>query len=789
MTDFLRDVLRDHIHLVSIVPDTEDIRGRHFEADHVAAWAWARSENERGAGVYFTVNKVRPGVHKKSTKDDIVGVRFAHSDIDPPKDGSPWDKDAVLIDILTKGEPSYVIDSGNGWQPLWTLSDQPEDVENINRGIDAVFTSDKCHNIDRILRLPDTINYPNAKKRAVGRVAVPTSLAYESGEVYSSAAVAQRFPFVPPPPSKKVTIDLGEWQPETPESLGLSAQMTELVEREVGRGDRSEHAYNIAAEMIKLNFTNEQIVGLLMNNLWSWSGTIHDQGDPLRQATRKIESALSAGVVRPAMAFDTPAVAPGVEVLPEPPRVTKMREDGLEQRNGKMMFVDEQLEHFKGCTYIEELDAVLCPDWVIRKQPQFNKHYGGHRFIFSPDGVSGSQLTKSAWEAFTENAAFRAPTVQRTCFRPEHEPRAIVHGSGVRMINTWRGLSSVSKEGDASPFINHVRKLLPVGDDADMLLSYMAYCVQNPGKKVQWWPVIQGCPGNGKSMLLSIIRYCLGEEHYHEPDTAKMVRNGIDFNAWVVGCLFVGMEEVYASNRREFLEGFKRYVTNYSLTIRPMYGAEYTGDNRANGMVLTNHRDGVPIDDVERRYAPMFTAQQSRADMIRDGMGGSYFPDLWTWLRADGYAIVNHFLKTHAVNNEWVLSAVAPVTSSTREAVSASLGRAEQEIMESIEQGEPGFAGGWVSSIMLDRLLDAKRVVVPRNKRKEMMEKLGYEVHPGLTNGRCSSVVMPDGGKPRLYVTIGHLSLNATKPSEVERLYTEAQSRAAANVAQSRLGA
>lgn len=785
MTDFIKG----QIHLVAINPNSRAPGNAigYIAPNFSAAETWATKVNtEREWGVYWTINEVPPN-HPGATPDkaEITAVRFAHVDIDPPKVGE-WDKEAALLDLITRGEPSAVIDSGNGWQGLWRVEPgiSNDDIENINRGIAEAFGADNCHNVNRIFRFPGTINYPGAKKVSLGRVPVPASLMYEDDVVRSADWLRARFPFTPAPPSETADIELGEWKVETVESLSLSAEIAELVT--TTGPDRSSHAMSICARMARsVTYTNEQIFGLMMNPDYPWSGTIHEQADPERQAMRKVRD---AAALRPDMDALFPPVA-AVGVLPEPPRVTKMREDGLEQRNGKMMFVDEQLEHFKGCTYIEELDAVLCPDWVVRKQPQFNKHYGGHRFIFSPDGVSGSQLTKSAWEAFTENAAFRAPTVQRTCFRPEHEPRAIIRGSGVRMINTWRGLSSVSKEGDASPFINHVRKLLPVGDDAEMLLSYMAYCVQNPGKKVQWWPVIQGCPGNGKSMLLNIIRYCLGEEHYHEPDTAKMVRNGIDFNAWVVGCLFVGMEEVYASNRREFLEGFKRYVTNYSLTIRPMYGAEYTGDNRANGMVLTNHRDGVPIDDVERRYAPMFTAQQSRADMIRDGMGGNYFPDLWAWLRADGFAIVNHFLKTHAFNTEWVLSAVAPVTSSTREAVSASLGRAEQEVVESIEQGEPGFAGGWVSSIMLDRLLDAKRVVVPRNKRKEMMEKLGYEMHPGLTNGRCSSVVMPDGGKPRLYVTIGHLSLNASKPSEVERMYMDAQNKAASAVAQSRLGA
>ena len=48
-------------------------------------------------------------------------------------------------------------------------------VERINRQLAADLGGDNCHNIDRIMRLPGTINVPNAKKRKAGRV--PT-LAY-----------------------------------------------------------------------------------------------------------------------------------------------------------------------------------------------------------------------------------------------------------------------------------------------------------------------------------------------------------------------------------------------------------------------------------------------------------------------------------------------------------------------------------------------------------------------------------------------------------------------------------
>ena len=67
------------------------------------------------------------------------------------------------------------------------------------------------------------------------------------------------------------------------------------------------------------------------------------------------------------------------------------------------------------------------------------------------------------------------------------------------------------------------------------------------------------------------------------------------------------------------------------------------------------------------------------------------------------------------------------------------------------------------------------------------MRLLGYNYHPALHDGRVNNTVLPDAGKPRLYVKDGHLSLNVTKPAEVARLYTEAQMRAGSENAETRL--
>jgi hypothetical protein len=105
------------------------------------------------------------------------------------------------------------------------------------------------------------------------------------------------------------------------------------------------------------------------------------------------------------------------------------------------------------------------------------------------------------------------------------------------------------------------------------------------------------------------------------------------------------------------------------------------------------------------------------------------------------------------------------------------MGGVEQQILEAIDEGRPGFAGGWVSSSALDKLLKEMRRdnSIPLNKRRELLRDLGYEYHPALHNGRVNNQVLPDGGKPRLFVKSGHLALNIKSPADVAAAYQRAQ--------------
>lgn len=471
----------------------------------------------------------------------------------------------------------------------------------------------------------------------------------------------------------------------------------------------------------------------------------------------------------------------------------------LREAGREYMSATDQLDFFKSCVYIVDQHKVWIPETGdLLDKARFDVVYGGH--VFPLDGQN-DKVSDSAFDAFTRSRIFTAPRATTVCFRPEHPPGAIIQEDGRTLVNTYLPIETKRIVGDATPFLNHLRKLLPDERDRMVMLHYMASMRQNPGVKFQWWPVIQGAEGNGKTLLDRVMSFAVGHRYSHLVNPEAMAKTGNQFNSWVSGNLYLGIEEIYVGHRREFLESFKSTVTNDRVPLESKGTDQKTGDNRLNGMLFTNWQEAVPINVDSRRYSIFYTAQQSAADIMHDGMGGEYFPDLYDWLYGRrkyeqlgpnyGMAVVNEMLATYPLQAEFdpaQLCVRAPATTSTSLALRMSLGRAEQEILEAVEECRPGFTGGWISSLALDRLLDQIKAAVPRTKRRAMLQAVGYDYHPGLRDGRVNNIVAPDNGKPRLFVTLGHLSCNLTDPAAIAKAYTAAQNAPAADAAALRFG-
>ena len=128
-------------------------------------------------------------------------MEYVLADCDPdPGETSADAKGRYQAQLERLPRPTFIIDSGNGIQLLWrlavpimlgepnwdldrTLCYSPEDQAKIDdaEGRSAAVMVELnakagTQNIDRILRLPGTINLPNAKKAREGRIVCPTKL-------------------------------------------------------------------------------------------------------------------------------------------------------------------------------------------------------------------------------------------------------------------------------------------------------------------------------------------------------------------------------------------------------------------------------------------------------------------------------------------------------------------------------------------------------------------------------------------------------------------------------------
>ena len=435
--------------------------------------------------------------------------------------------------------------------------------------------------------------------------------------------------------------------------------------------------------------------------------------------------------------------------------------------------LQNQQKLFKGCCYIRDIHRIFVPDTGGLLRPdQFRAVFGGH--IFTLDSL-GDKTTRNAWEVYTESQAFRFPQAHSTCFRPELKPGEIVDWEGIRHVNTYIPVFTTCVQGDPSPFINLLEKLLPVPQDREILLAYMAACVQHTGTKFQWAPLLQGVEGNGKSFLGTCLTHAVGEKYTHSLDPKDI---GNIFNAWVSQKLLVIVEEVQTKGNLDAVKTLGWLIANRRIPIQGKGQDQITGDNRANFLMFTNSKDAIYKTKKDRKFCIFYTAQQEASDLKTAGMEGSYFPQLYKWARAGGYAAINYYLRKYQIPdtlNPAKNCHRAPDTSSTSAVIINSLGTIEQDVLEAVASGRTGFKGGWISSMAFDQLLRELRVKIPVNKRRRVLEDLGYISHPALCNGRVNNAIPVEGGKPRLYIQKTHTIGNITKASMVTRIYQEAQ--------------
>ncbi|GHF54461.1 DUF5906 domain-containing protein [Seohaeicola zhoushanensis] len=397
---------------------------------------------------------------------------------------------------------------------------------------------------------------------------------------------------------------------------------------------------------------------------------------------------------------------------------------------GPILNPQECAQWFDGCVLISSEGKIRTPKGLYSGPEKFNSEYGGKMFIWDAQG----KITDEPWKAATRSQLWTVPKVEFTCFRPSQAEGQITQDElGRRFLNVYKPAVINCREGDASPWLNHLAKMFPDANDRRILIEYLAHNVKYPGHKVPWAPLIQGAEGIGKNAIKKLMRHAIGKMYFYEPKAKQLNNSGSKFNGWMENKLFFMVDEIKTDENRDLVEVLKPFITEIEMEIEGKGSNQRMGDTPGNWLFFSNHKDAIPITKNGRRYCILYSPLQTVEDIAAAGMGQRYFDDLYSWLGDEangghftGIEIVTHYLMNYPVERGGLPNR-APVTSSTAEAIEESRGWLEQIIAEAVETGRTGFRGGWVSTKGVAEICREQGRAVPSTKTlNKALSEQGY---------------------------------------------------------------
>jgi hypothetical protein len=168
------------------------------DVDWRAVYAWIDARQGK-ANLYFSVNPRVPDAETKikAKMTEVSRLVACHVDVDVHvgEDQAQGIARIAASFATYKLPPTFITSSGGGAQAFWVLREpvaldgseaMARDVAGYNKVFQRDLDGDHCFNLDRIMRLPGTINVPDTVKRAKGRLPrLAEVLVSEPGRVYA----------------------------------------------------------------------------------------------------------------------------------------------------------------------------------------------------------------------------------------------------------------------------------------------------------------------------------------------------------------------------------------------------------------------------------------------------------------------------------------------------------------------------------------------------------------------------------------------------------------------------
>ncbi len=720
--------------VTSIRPDRKAIDTKTFHPDdEIALGEWLGKYNgERN--LYWHVNPPTRDLSKKAEREDIKSVDWLHVDIDP-RAGEDIDEERVralglLKDKLPQGvpPPTVIIFSGGGYQGFWKLQEPipingelalAEDAKRWNQQLEALFSADNCHNIDRIMRLPGTINLPDARKVKKGRVPILAELLeFHDDRVYPLDK------FTPAPAVQmddtgfggggggdvKISGNIERLEQEDLDRWGVPdrvkiilAQGSHPDEPKKGDNSRSAWLFDAICQLVRAEVPDEAIFSIITDPAYGISESVLDKGaNAEKYAIRQIGRAKEE------------AINPDLRMM-----------------NDKHAVIG----NFGGkCRVIEEVyDEALERTRLTRQSfEDIRNRYIKPIAVGKDDKGNMKYVPLGKWWLLN----IKRRQYDTVVFAPEREVKDA--------YNLWRGFACQSLPGDCSIFMDHLLRNICGGrqDHFEYVIGWMARMVQKPATPGEVALVLRGGRGVGKSLFARELGYLLGRHFLSVSNPSHLVGN---FNSHLRDVVLLFAEEAFYAGDKKHASILKTLITEKTITIEAKGIDAEAAPNYVHLIMASNDMHVVPAGGDERRYMVLDVATDNQRD-------SKFFGRFLKQMENGGREALLHFLRTYDLDGFQVRT--VPNTDALREQKLLSLSVEEewwyQKLSDGITLSETG-GESWLVDVPKSDLVDdyieyTRKFNVTRRGNQTALGRFLLRVCPTITTQqRLHSVDIPTG--------------------------------------------
>jgi hypothetical protein len=633
--DFLDDFFgSDKRHLVAIRkgPDKLEIRAQHFDAgDRAGQHAFITNNGNAGFDLYFSPNPVKGTLHKKAGKNDIIEARHLWVDLDPRKNEElETEREAMLARVtanLPTGipKPNRVIDSGRGFWGYWKL-DKPapvdgsqnnvngpltEIVESYGRGIEQAFGdhfADGCRNIDRIARLPGTVN---TKTSVFARVLNEFS--------HDAVYAIENFPQGVEKPKDQRRQQEGHFKPSDkydpidptdPLVAMLDPKWSHSNYADGFAGDRSRSAFGFVCECKRFGVTNETIARCLMS--WPIGTCLREKPNVNRELTR----ILARG--------DEFAIAPKLAAMNEKHHVV------LHGGKTRVLTWDDD-EIYEG----RKVPVYQTPVDFRAFQSKYRHSYQIKTKVKDENGKETDQveiktLTKPLGDWWWDQKERRQ--YEGLTYAPNSDAD-VVGGK----LNLWTGFTVAPIKGRRHvSYLKHLRDNICLGnrDHYSYLIRLTARAIQYPDQRGEVGVVLIGPKGVGKTVAVDEFGNLFGTHYWTVTNPEHFTGR---FNSHLQHCSILLADECLRPENKVHEQIAKTLLTGQTIMIEPKGVDAYQVKNLLHVFICTNAKWAIPATQDERRWFILNVSDKRRKDF-------PYFKKICDDMAAGGRANLLHYL-------------------------------------------------------------------------------------------------------------------------------------------------